>query len=497
MQHARAPHLIVSRFLCATLALMWASGTWASEHFFDYQGSAFCAECHIEQYSGWQGTAHGNMVMTCEESLARALPLPEGYSCDDISYVVGGTGWKARYLDQDGFFITSTRDRDGNETPGSNQWNIGTQRWSDYHAGEQGKPYDCGACHTSGWKPDLDADTDGDLSDNQDGRPGIHGTFELGGVQCEACHGPGYTMLVYESAAFCGECHSREPLNKIQASNGYVRHQQQYNELLASPHKRFSCVTCHDPHASGEASIVRQCADCHSSQAATYQGTKMQLAGVDCVDCHMPDASKSGEVISEYQADVSTHIFRIRTDLNDQRMFTPDGEFVRNDVSGVAKVSLDFACKACHAGQSTAWLSANAQQFHDTSFKITGAMSGTWWAGASRDGEGWLIDAAANVFVAAMYTYDGDGNQAWLMGTGTASGDMVGTTVEITDGPAFGSAYNPADVNRTAWGSANFLFVSCTEGTVELQPNEEMLARGFEAMTVNIERATASAVSCP
>ena len=74
---------------------------------------------------------------------------------------------------------------------------------------------------------------------------------------------------------------------------------------------------------------------------------------------------------------------------------------------------------------------------------------------------------------------------------------MVGTTVEITDGPAFGSAYNPADVNRTAWGSANFLFVSCTEGTVELQPNEEMLARGFEAMTVNIERATASAVSCP
>ena len=131
MQHARAPHLVVSRFLCATLALMWASGTWASEHFFDYQGSAFCAECHIEQYSGWQGTAHGNMVMTCEESLARALPLPEGYSCDDISYVVGGTGWKARYLDQDGFFITSTRDRDGNETPGSNQWNIGTQRWSD------------------------------------------------------------------------------------------------------------------------------------------------------------------------------------------------------------------------------------------------------------------------------------------------------------------------------------------------------------------------------
>ena len=53
------------------------------------------------------------------------------------------------------------------------------------------KPYDCGACHTTGWVADTDADTDGTLADNQDGLPGIHGTWAAPGIHCEACHGPG------------------------------------------------------------------------------------------------------------------------------------------------------------------------------------------------------------------------------------------------------------------------------------------------------------------
>ncbi len=485
--------------LLATAALLLAfpmGPALAADDFFDYKGSAWCADCHIDKYSSWLGTGHGKMVTTCEESLARSLPLPAGHTCDDISYVIGGHGWKARYLDENGYFVTSVQDRNGNVTEGMNQWNLGTERWSDYHAGEEGKPYDCGACHTTGWKADKDPDTDGDLSDNQDGRPGIHGTFALGGVQCEACHGPGYTMEVDETTAFCATCHSREPANKVQASDGYVRHQQQYNELLTSPHSRRTCITCHNPHESGEGSLNRTCQDCHSTQASSYEGTKMQAAGVDCVDCHMPRASKSGEPISPNEADVRTHIFRIGTAAEDQDMFTEDGAFVRVDDNGKARVNVDFACKSCHGGQSTDWLMANATDFHNQEFKITGGMSGTWWAGSDRDGEGWLLDAAANAFVAAMFTYDAAGNQAWLLGVGAPEGDMVATSVEITEGPAFGSGFDPNDVVRTPWGTANFLFVSCTEGTVELQPNAEMQARGFEAMTVNLSRLTESAVSC-
>lgn len=489
--------LRVLRLALAALAGLAMPLAAQAEDFFEYKGPEWCAECHIDRYSGWQGTAHGKMLMTCEESLKRALPLPEGYTCADISYVVGGNAQRVVYLDTEGYLITSVRDRDGNEFAGQNQWNLSTGRWSDVHAGETGVPYDCGGCHATGWKQDKDAGNDGTLSDNQDGLPGIHGTFEFGGVTCESCHGPGFTMLVYEDAKTCGNCHGRDPEKKIQVSDGFIMNHQQWNEMLASPHARFSCVTCHNPHESGEGAFNRRCETCHSSQAESYAGTKMQAAGVECMDCHMPKATLSGEPVGPYEGDVSTHIFRIRTDLDDQRMFTPDGQFVRDDSSGVAKVGLDFACRSCHAGQSTAWLSANAENFHDRSFRINGAMSGTWWAGAARDGEGWLIDAAASAFVAAMYTYDGEGNQAWLVGAGSAEGDTVSTAVEITDGPAFGSAYDPANVNRTAWGTANFLFVSCTEGTVELLPNEAMLARGFEAMTVNIQRLTESAVSCP
>jgi hypothetical protein len=64
---------------------------------------------------------------------------------------------------------------------------------------------------------DEDAADDGDLSDNQDGLPGMHGTFRRGGVDCEECHGMGaqhafvpgsYTMTVDDSNDLCGRCHT-------------------------------------------------------------------------------------------------------------------------------------------------------------------------------------------------------------------------------------------------------------------------------------------------
>jgi len=478
----------------AWLGLVVSSASVAND-FFDYMGSDWCADCHVDKVSSWQGTGHSQILMAPDQARGHGVPLPSGHTWDDISYVVGGHRWKARFLDHNGYFVTSVSDRDGTVRDGENQWNIPAGAWSDYKAGEANVPYTCGACHTTGWKADTNASSDGTLSDNQDGLPGIHGTFALPGVQCEACHGPGYTMVVDETAAFCGTCHSRSPNNKIQVSGNFIRHEQQYNEFLASPHSGSTCITCHDPHESGQAAIQRQCQDCHASQAESYANNKMSAAGVDCVDCHMPKAGLSGVPASAWQADVRTHIFRINTDA-DQRMFTLDGQYVRADAQGKSTVNLAFACKSCHAGQSDGWLLANAKDFHDASFRVNPGLSGTWWAGAERDGEGWLLDAAANAFVAAMYTYNAAGDQTWLLGAGTPDGDMVSVELEITEGPSFGSGYDPNAVTRTAWGTANFLFASCTEGTVELQPNDEMLARGFEAMTVNIERLTTSAASC-
>lgn len=354
--------------ILALLVVLFASPAMASEHWFDYMGSDACAECHEKQWNEWTASGHPYKLMKSEAARNRPIPLPQGYSWDDISYVIGGYKWKSRYIDRDGYIITVTQDEDGNPVDGVNQYNYLTGQWSDYHAGEANKPYDCGSCHTTGWVADTDAATDGDLSDNQDGLPGMHGTFEAGGIQCEACHGPGYWMEIDYTSAACGECHVRGDANTIPASNGFIRHHEQYNEHLASPHAELFCIDCHDPHKRGEYSIKegRTCSDCHTDQAASYAQTSMFAVGVECTDCHMPMASKSAQALGPYAGDVKTHLFSINTDLGSQDMFTEDGAFVRLDGDGKASVNLDFACRNCHRNQTVEWAAEYAEGFHDT-----------------------------------------------------------------------------------------------------------------------------------
>lgn len=343
------------KIIVLTAAAVLACGAVLAEG--DYFGAEFCAECHPQQYNDWKVSGHPYKLRSSEIARNLPLPLPEGYTWDDISYVIGGHGWKARYMDRDGYIITSIKTPDG-EVPGHNQYNLATGRWVDYHPGEV-KPYDCGRCHTTGFDPEG----------HQDGLEGIIGTWALPGIQCEACHGPGYEMAVDRSAAMCGQCHSRGDLDTIPAKGGFIRHHEQYNELLASPHAGFGCVTCHDPHKKAEFSIVKDCATCHEEEAADYEGTRMQIAGVTCTDCHMPAASKSAEALGPHAGDVKTHLFRINTDAN-ASMFTEDGAFVKLDENGQGAVTIDFACMNCHRGVDPEALAREAENFHQRPHRV-------------------------------------------------------------------------------------------------------------------------------
>ena len=234
-----------------------------------YAGPEACQKCHPDEYSLFSVSGHPWKLVTREQAQARNLPLPAGYSWDDISYVIGGYKWKARYINNSGFIITTTA-----EGPGKNQYNMMTGRWVDYHAGEV-KEYNCGKCHTTGWVAATSeiaaASADGAVFGDRM-LPGIAGTWAMPGVQCENCHGPGADhvadggateLTVDSSAAFCGNCHIRGEADTIPAKGGFIRHHEQYNEFLASPHKDLSCVTCHDPHTKAEFSITTECADCH------------------------------------------------------------------------------------------------------------------------------------------------------------------------------------------------------------------------------------------
>ena len=76
----------------------------------EYVGSDKCMGCHGQEYNEWKASGHPYKLRTAEEIKSVPVPLPEGYTWDDISYVIGGYKWKARYMDKKGYIITSTAD---------------------------------------------------------------------------------------------------------------------------------------------------------------------------------------------------------------------------------------------------------------------------------------------------------------------------------------------------------------------------------------------------
>jgi hypothetical protein len=193
------------------------------------------------------------------------------------------------------------------------------------------------------------------------------GTWAFEGIQCESCHGPGKdhvdkggdktAIKLDKTAALCGTCHIRGEADTIPASKGFIRHHEQYNELLASPHKSFDCVTCHDPHKKAEFSIKADCTTCHSDINNEFTGSQMQSVGLTCNDCHMPMATKSAVSLGPNKGDVKTHLFRINTEPT-ANMFSEDG--------GSAKdfVTLDFACLQCHQDKNAQWAAQFAEDVH-------------------------------------------------------------------------------------------------------------------------------------
>jgi len=511
----------------------------------EYKGAEYCKGCHEAQYNKWTASGHPYKLMKGEDAKHRAIPLPGGFNWPedgelvegDVSYVIGGYKWKSRYIDHEGYIITVTcEEREPFETgcterDGVNQYNYLTGEWVNYHAGEEKKPYDCGVCHTTNWVQDEDAETDGDLTDNQDGLPGMWGTFDDGGIHCEQCHGnnggDGHMTgsdRIDTSAAACGVCHYREAdpdaeVNVIPASGGFVKHHEQYNEHLAGSHSALECVSCHDPHKRGEFSIKegRECTDCHGSIAATYMQSPMAGYGVECKDCHMPYASKSANQLGPFEGDIQTHLFYINTD-DTANMFTEDGAYVALDFEVPGKpekvnkgaATLDFACKRCHETAEMAELGKFAKNFHGTDDSVSeleyiglnAGLTGNWWGGLDRNSEGFMVEVAnsngALTLIASFYTYDDQGSQVWLFAKGSAETGLTSNVeVFIASGRTWGQDNDPTSYT-VPFGTGTFTFPSCDLGSFTITPNSEYMALGFTNIGYEINREiTDYQIACP
>lgn len=323
----------------------------------DYVGSDQCFKCHTEQYNEWQATGHPWKLREADKARYSKLPLPEGYTWDDISYVIGGANKKARYIDLDGYIITSAKD--GSEA--KTQYNMENASWAFYNKGKK-KPYKCGPCHMTNYSPEG----------NQDGREGMIGTWSEDGIGCEECHGPGEehirnpsqaNIVVDTSTESCGKCHQRGGMGPNPPVKGqFIKHHEQINELKAGAHKNLSCVTCHDPHKRA-IQAKDNCADCHSGIAKSYAKTLHGQQGTACIDCHMPKASKSAISVASYTGDVRTHIFKIDTNA-DAAMFKTIEEKGKKSTFAKGALTVEYTCLSCHGSRDKAWAAQYAKNFH-------------------------------------------------------------------------------------------------------------------------------------
>ena len=320
-----------------------------------YLTSDTCKLCHPDVYETFIDTGHPNMLRMVENAEAPEYPYssvpqpPVPYTWDQISYVIGGYSWKAQFIDKDGFIITG-------DTNDYTQYNLASFKWVPYHDGEV-LEYDCGTCHTTGYK----------ATGHQDGLAGITGTWEQAGVHCEACHGAGGAHVAAPSPSTinlemppddqCKICHSGGLPGVIDSMLGFIKSENQADEIAASPHNILECSTCHDPHKSAiyadpvsnpDKGIWQTCEQCHPDEAANQKSATMQTSGVTCIECHMaPMVLSATFEPGKYTADSRTHLFRINTDASAEQ-FSPDG------TQSNEYITIPYACQRCHIAGGSA-----------------------------------------------------------------------------------------------------------------------------------------------
>jgi hypothetical protein len=126
-------------------------------------------------------------------------------------------------------------------------------------------------------------------------------------------------------------------------------------------------------------------------------------------------------------------------------------------------------------------LSAGAALSPAQAITITREFSANWYD-PSRSGHGFgleVIEAGSEKrLVAYWFTHDLSGRPMWLVGNGPIVGSRASVQVFSSEGGRFTNDFNPANVQVRPWGSLEFSFTSCSEGSVEFRPQDPQLPAG-------------------
>lgn len=372
-----------------------------------YVGTKVCLSCHQDKASFLE-TGHNFKVTKVQDGKAPKYPftsiegslaalqgiensLGKPKSFEDVSYVIGGYRRSVMFVDKEGFVFTGKA---------IVQLPAEGEKYDPHSTvpflegkGPDALPFAyCGRCHTTGWKDYTSEEGDNRNLHRQDNLPGMGGTFNQTGIQCEACHGAGgahakaatannITKLTsgrtsedlraddmgYGKPVACGECHSKDgerryptytsPYNAKFGGDSLGGRTKEYmtgSRLTADAilgvdpdtgvamgkKKDFKCTTCHNPHMSThnrdkpghENALVKNCTDCHYmkfADAADGGGSEGHELEATCTDCHMPNQYHVFKINLSSKSDNAEHLSK-------------DGKFYQPWLT--AKMS----CSGCH-----------------------------------------------------------------------------------------------------------------------------------------------------
>jgi hypothetical protein len=256
------------------------------------------------------------------------LPLPEGYTWDDIAYVIGGYWWKARFMNQDGYIITDAPGQSGNaeylnQYNYSNPANDVDSGWVNFKSGTENLSYDCGSCHTTGYDPQGNQDSCRVLL--APGAPGIQ--CENATVQA-ACMLPIQQVWLKIDRGFRAVCQvpPARDVEQVEVRDGFIDHHEQYQDLSQGKHAILQCVDCHDPHSRYSPRWLANRVPTPVRQPPFRAGQVSEQRApcaveVDCVRCHMPQLIKTATGnLDRFTGDFRTH--RMAIDLPGSNNFT-------------------------------------------------------------------------------------------------------------------------------------------------------------------------------
>jgi len=213
----------------------------------------------------------------------------------------------------------------------------------------------------------------------------------------------------------------------------------------------------------------------------------------NCDACHDDPAGESG--VGAPEGGILAYLAKdgkFSEFVHKSRWGIPDTDMTRDAIG--SPTSADLA-------NMMLWL----QELGASGFAINSGLSGHWWNGEDRSGEGFMFDVSYDqngdlfMFV-SFYAHDPDSKQVWMFAQNVVE---AGSTTAVLDvylpvGGTWGAEMDPDDVDRVLVGTLTLDIPGCLDGSMALDINEDGEAAGFTDVAYDIKRDLLTPdIACP